>query len=565
MNRPVRTFSELIDRLAKLREPQPGYTRVYRGQVSDFAAMLPTGMRPGAKQRDRIWHYYAMAVGRELSLPRTGPSDDASVWIEAIAQHYGPGSPLLDVTRSVYVALWFALHALSPVSAEHVVGPAGQPDDPRDFALHETWWEYRATNDGYFYVFDVSEWTGIAPPPHGALVDLSSQPLLSKSARIKAQAACLLAADSSIDGGDLRRFYACEPIPVMSLMPGEPRLNDSTETLFPDPSQDPWYDLFLSVPLAWQAGTDSRSLKLTRPLDVSSYFYSSRAGIDEILHRTKFIPLVDIDQTLTMNLSGSQEFRLGDAARILLEAPVLHWFLTYDADMWNQAILASDLSQSADAVLATGESSSVAIENVFLEFSPLENTDWSHLTAKAEYDVQSLRAVWLARDGSRSGVCLFAQRITNGEVKTVVAGPYLYNFNEDARFFSRRDPGASEEVCADWRLPHDKAFWVALAVLRFFSPVPKADPSPCQQSLELDGNCLMTIPIRGAIAKLVEVSDVKTGHRCYVPRSVETGQPLFPGAITKTVEVLKLVSTVPWSRADASYIRRLINERFASG
>ena len=52
--------------------------------------------------------------------------------------------------------------------------------------------------------------------------------------------------------------------------------------------------------------------------------------------------------------------------------------------------------------------------------------------------------------------------------------------------------------------------------------------------------------------------------RYYVPRSVETGQALFPGAITKTVEVLKLVSTVPWSRADASYIRRLINERFAS-
>jgi len=33
-----------------------------------------------------------------------------SIWIEAIAQHYGSGSRFLNVTTHVDIALWFALH-----------------------------------------------------------------------------------------------------------------------------------------------------------------------------------------------------------------------------------------------------------------------------------------------------------------------------------------------------------------------------------------------------------------------------------------------------------------------
>ena len=185
--------------------------------------------------RDPIWQYCAMAFARELS-PRTGTApDEDSVWTEAIAQHYGPGSPLLDVTRSLDIALWFALHERRPVSAEHLVGPPGQPDKARDIPLKETWWEYRqSTASGYLYVFDVLEWPGSNVPAHGSLLDLSSHRILSKSTRIEAQAACLVAGDPSMNRGDLRDFYVCEPIPVSPQHAGGARrINDLTDVLFP--------------------------------------------------------------------------------------------------------------------------------------------------------------------------------------------------------------------------------------------------------------------------------------------------------------------------------------------
>jgi FRG domain-containing protein len=182
MKTAVAIYRQLTEELAKLPKPAPGLVRVYRGQTKDFGVMIPTGLRPGAVARDLIWQYCAMAIARELS-PRTGtaPNED-SVWIEAIAQHYGPGSPLLDVTRSIDIALWFALHERRPVSAEHLVGPPGQPDKARDIPLKETWWEYRpSTTDGYLYVFDVPEWNGSNVPSHGSLLDLSSRRILSKA------------------------------------------------------------------------------------------------------------------------------------------------------------------------------------------------------------------------------------------------------------------------------------------------------------------------------------------------------------------------------------------------
>ena len=105
--------------------------------------VLPTGLRPGGAERDPSWRYFAMAVSRELST-ENGPSpEDDYVWIEAIAQHYGPGSPFLDVTKSLDVAAWFVLHERRPILADHLVRPLGPPDEGRDIPAQETWWEYR--------------------------------------------------------------------------------------------------------------------------------------------------------------------------------------------------------------------------------------------------------------------------------------------------------------------------------------------------------------------------------------------------------------------------------------
>jgi len=203
---------------------------------------------PGAARRDPVWHYWSALASRELlGAPDPLASSEAeAVWIEAIAQHYGPGSTFLDVTRSLDVALWFALHEPRPISATHEMGPDRPLKPVQGIPLIEEWWEYQRWSDpgGYLYVFDVSEWDGTGFPVHGQLLDLSSRPILSKSSRIQEQAACLVAADSGIDSGNLTSFLSHEPILVALPMDGAPRLDESADAMFPDPSQDPWYDLF---------------------------------------------------------------------------------------------------------------------------------------------------------------------------------------------------------------------------------------------------------------------------------------------------------------------------------
>jgi hypothetical protein len=197
-----------------------------------------------------------------------------------------------------------------------------------------------------------------------------------------------------------------------------------------------------------------------------------------------------------------------------------------------------------------------------MEFSPLENSDWDHLTSTVEYDIQPLRAAWLVRDGSYFGFYLFPQQVTALHAKNYGAGPFIYAFNDNLDVFFRKDPGKTTFVKADWEIPRDKAFWIALAVLRFLSPKPKSDPSPHEQIAQSNGTSLMMIPIRRAAAKLMEVTEADCNRHWYVPRDASTAKPFFPGAVTETVEVLQLEVTGSWSQLDAAYIRRLLDERF---
>ena len=196
------------------------------------------------------------------------------------------------------------------------------------------------------------------------------------------------------------------------------------------------------MPLTWIVEPDSRTLKLARPLEVASYFYSSKTKIGEIGRRAKFIspnPFYPaVEAGLSMNLSGSREFRLSEATRILFEAPLLHWFLSYSPVMWNQAILAGVMSEQVDALPPTSGAAHVPLTNVFMEFSPLENTDWDHLTGKVDYDIQPLRAVWLVSDGSHFGFYLFfPQQVTAIHAKNYGAGPFVYAFDDNLGVFSR--------------------------------------------------------------------------------------------------------------------------------
>jgi hypothetical protein len=355
---PLRTYRELRDEIAKLGEPSPGYVRAYRGQTKDFDSMLPTSLRPGAARRNTVWDYCTTAFAREL----LAPSDPAALSEEdtiAIAQHYGPGTRFLDVTRSLDAALWFALHHACALSADHVVGPEGPADQARDLQLTERWWEYRRWTEepgGYLYVFDVPKWDDVGSPSHGQLVDLSSRPILSKSSRIQAQAACLLAADPALSGGDLKSFYRRDAILVGWPMEDAPHINVPMHAMFPDPSEDPWYDVFVSMPLTWAVDSTTNNLKLARPLAVTCYRYDAEERTQQICRRAKLImpnPVYDaaIRENLSIELStrssGPRSFGVNDATRIVVETPIVSWFLNSGPEMWNQAILSGDMTDAA--------------------------------------------------------------------------------------------------------------------------------------------------------------------------------------------------------------------------
>src|ERR1700686_4326376 len=107
----------ILDRLNSLHPP-PGCLRVFRGQSRDYGSLVPTALRPGFSGKDTLLRQYASVAAPTL---RHGAGADApadidvwTLWAYAIAQHYGPGTQFLDVTKSLDVALWFALH--EPVS-----------------------------------------------------------------------------------------------------------------------------------------------------------------------------------------------------------------------------------------------------------------------------------------------------------------------------------------------------------------------------------------------------------------------------------------------------------------
>ena len=175
---PCRSYDEVCQRVCRLPTPPSGYTHVFRGQNREFGAMLPSGLRGKRLRGDAIWNCYSWHLG--IDLKRHEPDCELDDYmlnfnVRAIAQHYGPGSEFLDVTRSKEVALWFALN--EPKTCDVLC-----PEDPlpklRDapYALTRSGpvsvTRYRPTASGVLYVFLVPEWDGVGRPGHGYLIDL---------------------------------------------------------------------------------------------------------------------------------------------------------------------------------------------------------------------------------------------------------------------------------------------------------------------------------------------------------------------------------------------------------
>src|SRR5215475_1535994 len=191
---PINSMVEL-QRLVSRLVPPPGKVLVFRGQNQQSPALLATGLRSGhAYAAPWIWFAYSILVARRFKLIErlraelagTGPrASDAiantdlafmlAVGMDAFAQHYGPGSRFLDVTRSLDVAIWFALNraeASDLVAAPR--NPAELFNELEAMSLHKRL-SYAPAAEGWLYAFHVPEFDHQQLLTQGVLVDLMAK------------------------------------------------------------------------------------------------------------------------------------------------------------------------------------------------------------------------------------------------------------------------------------------------------------------------------------------------------------------------------------------------------
>ena len=157
MTDPLRRYEDVLAAIAELPATPAGHVRVFRGQTKDYPAILPSGLRRSIRKQ-AIWRAYAQNLYTDF-VPEAEPGHPVSeatlqasgLWLEAVAQHYGAGSNFVDVTHSVEIALWFALHELKTGVAEGLM--AGDGSDGASDPTYIELLRYVPWNGtGYLYV-----------------------------------------------------------------------------------------------------------------------------------------------------------------------------------------------------------------------------------------------------------------------------------------------------------------------------------------------------------------------------------------------------------------------------
>jgi len=556
------TYQDVLNEITALSPPPVGFTRVFRGQTGNLGKMLPSGLRDKRLRNEEILRRYCHILADDLlgQLAERHDSDDLYIWAfwaHAIVQHYGPGSKFLDVTRSLDVALWFALHALENVSTHHIIGPPGHANPGRDITTTMPWVRYQPWTGapGWLYVFDVPEGGSQPHPSHGALLDLAdAPPAFASSARIRAQAGCLLVADSTINGGDLSARYACAPLPVMWPPTDAPEtVSAPTEALFPVPSQDPWYERLLGIPLVCQLDPATRRVVLERAVPVSIHRPEDPHQIADIARRIIAVEPVRLFPTAIREFSAAvagslpawaTTARLENATPIMLESPLIFATPPVDSVSWNQGLLSGELPDIVDVFDATEDvpAGAVTVTNVFIEFSPLERAGWERVE-RPGVDMEILRAVWLVRDGTRAVMYRFSQAWPDGHVS--VLGPLPIAFDPiTARFGIETTHGISDLVDSDAFHPVAKPLFLALTLLRELSPVVKASPIPELVAKSKDGWDII-VDVRGTAARLVRARDDHWGDDWYFLWDVEHDEPFT--SPHQRLYVVQITADTPWS------------------
>lgn len=505
---PFESMDDLNAYIAQLPAVAAGHRRVLRGQRSFHASLTPSGFR-GTHPRSRLFKIASQLLMSDgVDLIR----DDAAdyfVATEIIAQHYGPGSPLLDVTTDLNVALWFALTQIEPLSFQMVVGAPGPFDATSDYVAGLTAMLPVSSGHapGYLYVLDFPEVHGPRKLQHGELFDLGNATAeVGESVRIRNQHALVVGADSSESGGDLSSFQACAPLLV------SPRLRKGMSQavdlslLFPPPSIDPWYERLLSVPLVL-AKTDDDELQLTQAIPVTLWATDLEAlnNLTETiiaLDPPSMIPTLHAERT---NFHGG--FFAEDTVAILLEEPLFATTPRIESDQWRHRDAVSDLPLTAKTRSPTSElAGTIDLHKVYFEFSALEFGNW-HAVEKpgAETTVQS--GAYLERVGEEFHLWQVFRTLPTGGTRA--AGPLTFVLSPQSGKLQVKLPDGMLLDARD-NIPFAlKTLLVTLTALRELSSVPIVNSYAAIETDDflisplVGGRELAIVTIRGVTTHLI--------------------------------------------------------------
>lgn len=557
MTLPVDSLSALIRIIDALPPPAADRVRVYRGQTANYPAMLPSACRPNAPFTGRLWDIALLNV-REAAGSADAAEDSTArsmatlmnlgVWFKVLAQHYGPGSPYLDVTTSPDVALWFALNENLSAGAfdRYVVTESGA--GPIAVVCPTLKFAALASRTGWFYVLDVPRGNGTDLPKHGELLELAAgPPFVSGCLRVVRQHGGLVMGDRDVDGGDLSPFYAYPPIAVTRPFADCPFIDREPRFVFPGPDEDAWYARFLQAPLVPQPSAD-QGVEYRQSLGVYLVTTPSEENTASLLDRqvARMPPLVrarlrampETRQALRAACGADPEA----ATYVQVEVPLLAGLPP--AARWNQSALAAGLARRVQPRVETsGEPlPAVSLENVLVQLSPLET---SLLDAPSGAD--TLTAVWLVRRGLRVLFTAFMNSYDTGaDDGGRIVGPLPIEFADDAQAFVTT-LGDARVPLLDAALPEVlvKGFFVGLELLRGVSRTLKPDPYPAVIH-DKAGRLVALLPMRTAPLALTRSRKDPQDLRLHFLRYARSLQPYVgPGLEMPSAGLLEIELSGP--------------------
>jgi hypothetical protein len=470
----VKRRSELDQLIASLPGVKSGFKRVFRGQAEVFDALLASAHRPGRAPdtRRQVLKTIAQTLLNEFRGSEAIHPYDYALWTELIAQQYSNGSPYLDVTSRLDVAIWFALNDFDSHECRAVFGEPGPFDPEQDRVAHVPCFTphpgQRAM--GYLLILDLPVTPNGLPRSHGDLVDLTALPPgLERSTRISNQSAALVYAEKSFDGGSLTSFLACPPIELSINFLNRIPTTTTAAFLFPAPRNDEWYRRLLQLPL-WPQLDDVNRLELGQSFTVPLYAWdasSLQAVTDPLIALTPTL-LAPTLRKVTITRAGQEYAPLlpSGCISVLIEEPIYLMTPPVGDAAWDYEALWTGTPTTARAKSPTGESlQEVKLSHTYFEFSPLELGDW----LKAETDESTFHAgALLSREDGTFTIWRTQRNFPGGPT---ASGPFVFEYEPVKKAFFFRDHDSSLQPATSAGVAF-KTLLICLTLLLRLSPEP---------------------------------------------------------------------------------------------